>query len=44
METEVECVRRLRERARAASAKMSDVENELLDYEGVDMPILVSFV
>lgn len=42
LETEVECVRRLRERARAEGAKVSTVEAELFEYEGVDMPMLVS--
>jgi len=42
LETEVECVRRLRERARADEAKMEGVEEELFQYEGLDMPTLVS--
>ncbi|CAM9872344.1 unnamed protein product, partial [Pylaiella littoralis] len=42
LEVEVECVRRLRERARAEGAKMSSVEEELVQYEGLDMPTLTT--
>lgn len=42
METEVECARRLRERARVEGAKMWEAEDELVKYEGLDMPIMVS--
>ena len=42
LETEVECVRRLRERARAEGTTLSTVKAELFEYEGTGMPILVS--
>ncbi|CAB1115268.1 unnamed protein product [Ectocarpus sp. CCAP 1310/34] len=41
-ETEAECVRRLRERARADEAEVAAVEKELVEYEGLDMPTLTT--
>ncbi|CAN0155782.1 unnamed protein product, partial [Ectocarpus sp. 13 AM-2016] len=42
LETEAECIRRLRERARAEEAEVAAVENELVEYEGLDMPTLTT--
>ena len=42
LETEVECIRRLRERARGNEAKAAAVTDEVVQYEGLGMPILVS--
>lgn len=38
----MECVRRLRERAKKEEAKMATFKDELVQYEGLGMPTLVS--
>ena len=38
----MECIRRLRERARGNEAKAAAVTDEVVQYEGLGMPILVS--